>query len=375
MQVLRGASESTFYLLILPFILVIKKITHKLTESEKIITIERILRIGDTITAMPAIGVIENKYGRTNVYRLIFYRMKPLVNLLSNGEKIIYWKEQSFLSFLKQTFIIRKMGFQKAYILVTDRMSAIFAMLTGIPHTIGYDYNRRGAFLTEPREPPDFINRPAFVYKNNTEVYKITNVWLNLIDRDDHLTIPTTKFRLKIDSNDVLWSENRIGHLKRPIVIFHPSSRSSSKLWFKERWINIGEILLQKGYSVVITGNRDEEGDAIEISHHLRTECVVGETDIPKLIALIERVDYVITIDTAIGHISAIFDKPTIVLFGPSDERIWKPDSSQVIAIRGNSDCAICKKSKCFQKERYCMKAITVEMVLKSFFKHHKIKQ
>jgi ADP-heptose:LPS heptosyltransferase len=365
---IRGIAESTFYLMTITFILIIKWLLRKSSDSEKVLIIERILRIGDTITAMSSIKEIENKYGGSNVHRLISDKMKPLVNLFEDEARKIFWKESSIISFLKQTINIRKMVFSRAYILVTDRMSAIFVMLSGIPHTIGYNYNRRGVFLTEPRKPPGFINRPAFAYINDEEVFNIKNVWLNLIEKNTNLKTQELQKGFELNKNDILWAEKRIGHLKRPIVIFHPSSNSTSKLWYKERWIELGDTLISNGWSIIITAGTGEAGNASEISQSLKATCTMGETDIPKLVSLINMVDSVITVDTAIGHISALLDKPTIVLFGSSDERIWRPDGRSVSVVIGNSICIRCKKSKCFQKDRYCMKSITVDMVKKAFF-------
>jgi len=373
---IRCISESTFYLLITPFILIIKLLLRKPSNNNKVLIIERILRIGDTITAMPAIDAIEGKFGRLNVYRLISDKMKALVNVFDDGERKILWeKHNSFLSFMRQIMKIRMMNFSKAYLLVTDRMSAIFAMLTGISHTIGFDYNRRGIFLTESIKPPDFINRPAFAYKKNTEVHNIKNVWLNLIDRVTISKSLIIKNKLILNKEDILWVEKRIGYLKRPIVILHPTSASTSKLWYKERWIELGKKLLLNGFSVVITAGVGEAGDPLEISHTLKATCTIGETSIPKLIALINYADAVISLDTAIGHISALLNKPSVVLFGSSDERIWKPDSRSVSIVMGKSNCIRCKKSKCFQKERYCMKSITVDIVLEVFFNTIKVNQ
>ncbi|RLC41877.1 MAG: hypothetical protein DRH51_02095 [Candidatus Coatesbacteria bacterium] len=360
---LRSAIETSTYYLFSPLILILKRLLRKSSDNDSILIIERILRIGDTITAMPAIRAIKRIHKGQQIVRLVNQNIKPLLTAIGNDENTIYFADGGFYSFIKQCMDIRRMNFKHAYILVTDRTTAIFSMLTGIPHTTGFDYNKRGVFFSNPISAPDFINKPAFNYRSNSNIYNIKHVWLKLIDRTLTDIVRDTKFTYYIDAESREWAKRRISHLKRPIILFHPPSLSSSKLWMKERWVELGKNLMKKEFSIVISSGMGEHQYALDIAHKLRVECLAGETNIPRLFALIDILDGVITVDTSIGHIASLLGKPAVVLFGPSDERIWEPDGINTAIVKGDTFCKRCKKPSCFQRRHLCMETITVEMV------------
>lgn len=119
----------------------------------------------------------------------------------------------------------------------------------------------------------------------------------------------------------------------RRFVQVHPGSRWLFKSWPAGRMAKIVEILVDRGYGVVLTGASDERERALcdvvlaalpeRIREHVHD--LVGRLTLPQLAALTSRARLFFGVDSAPMHIAAAMGTPVVVLFGPSDEREWGP--------------------------------------------------
>ena len=123
--------------------------------------------------------------------------------------------------------------------------------------------------------------------------------------------------------------------------VIHPTSRREKKLWDKEKFGQLINLLLKKGASVVVTSGPDSyEIDYVD--EILKKTGIVdkkvlnlaGKTSLLGLAALIKRSQFFIGLDSVASHIAASVDKESITLFGPSNPVNWKPwsDKARIIA-------------------------------------------
>ena len=151
---------------------------------------------------------------------------------------------------------------------------------------------------------------------------------------------------LTITSDDRTFSESYwIGHglseAGGPVVAIHPGSGSPRKNWAASRYARLARRLKAEhdARMLIVGGPADDE-----VLHNLRS-CWAGP---PPLIvrgcalaeagALLARCRLLIGNDSGIAHLAAALGTPAIVLFGPSDPRIWAPSGGAVaiIAKRGS---------------------------------------
>ncbi len=74
--------------------------------------------------------------------------------------------------------------------------------------------------------------------------------------------------------------------------------------------------------------------------------------------------------DSGISHLAAFTGIPTVVIFGPSSPKRWKPFGRSVEVLRSETDCSPCfetGKSDC--KEMKCFEGITPEVVINALLK------
>jgi heptosyltransferase-2 len=72
--------------------------------------------------------------------------------------------------------------------------------------------------------------------------------------------------------------------------------------------------------------------------------------------------DVLITNDTGPAHISAALNRPTLVIFGPTDPRTTRPFPSVAEIVRHPPECAPCMLRDCPIDHR-CMTAISADEV------------
>jgi ADP-heptose:LPS heptosyltransferase len=136
----------------------------------------------------------------------------------------------------------------------------------------------------------------------------------------------------------------RIGLLLREcgvtgdFVLVHPGSADERKYWPPERW---AEVILhfqhQHHLPCVMTGG----ADTFEHEHLRQIQTALamlgngplplplvtlsGRLDLTLLTALVARARMTVSSDTAVVHMAAAFERPQVVLYGPTNPYFWRP--------------------------------------------------
>jgi heptosyltransferase-2 len=118
-------------------------------------------------------------------------------------------------------------------------------------------------------------------------------------------------------------------------LALHPGSGSETKNWPIENWLELGDVLLEKGQElIIIAGEADAErtrklrdawkGKPVQFAENL---------PLPHLAALLERRLF-IGHDSGISHIAAAAGAQCLLLFGWTDPAIWAPTNRNVTVLR-----------------------------------------
>jgi ADP-heptose:LPS heptosyltransferase len=80
---------------------------------------------------------------------------------------------------------------------------------------------------------------------------------------------------------------------------------------------------------------------------------------LPELISILAGARAVVSPDSGPAHLAAALDRPTLVLFGPTDPERTKPIGRQVTVLNHAIHCSPCLKRRCPQDEPVaCMAGI-----------------
>jgi heptosyltransferase-2 len=119
-------------------------------------------------------------------------------------------------------------------------------------------------------------------------------------------------------------------------------------------------LIEEIGAEVALVGAADELEVSFKVSAAMRNQplMLTGRTDLSEAVAILSLADALVTNDTGPAHIAAALERPTLVIFGPTDPRTTRPFSQTAEIIRRPPDCAPCMLRDCPIDHR-CMTAIT----------------
>lgn len=260
--------------------------------------------------------------------------------------------------------LLRQNRYDLAVVLPNSFSSALLAFLSGAKRRIGYDRQGRGFLLTDPIPPP--MENGKFVPQSMVEYY------LRLCEALG--AAPTSrKTELFVDADSERRAEELFGKYGvgkgRPIVAINPGAAyGSSKLWDCSRFAQVADDLADReDCHVVLLGGPGEKEIAREIAGAARSKPKnLAEENVPLdlLKSVIKRCDLLITVDSGPRHFAVAFDKPVVVIMGPTDPRYTNSNLEKTIVLRiTDLDCVPCHIKEC-PTHHECMTRITPDMVL-----------
>jgi len=123
-----------------------------------------------------------------------------------------------------------------------------------------------------------------------------------------------------------------------PKLLIHAGSGSRAKNW--------------QGFAAVAQRWREERGGiVVEIrgpAEQERSERLLGaqltleNRDLPELAAWLDSAPLYLGNDSGVSHLAAIFAKRAVVLFGPTDPRVWAPRGSGTLVVSRPQPCRQC---------------------------------
>jgi ADP-heptose:LPS heptosyltransferase/glycosyltransferase involved in cell wall biosynthesis len=168
--------------------------------------------------------------------------------------------------------------------------------------------------------------------------------------------------------------DHPLGIGNTPYIVIHMGPQDI-KGWVPERWISLAAALIGQGYELVVTGGPGRE---MEVARDLREKIGVrdltGQLSWAQFVATVAHSAAVVTIDSVAGHLAACFGVPAVILTtGRTRLNLWRPNSSDAIALTHQVGCAPCHRTRgCAAMA--CVRLIDVGDVLSSLQQLIKLK-
>lgn len=114
---------------------------------------------------------------------------------------------------------------------------------------------------------------------------------------------------------------------------------SNTKYWPEERWAAVIDRLADRfpDHSILLLGVPSESALNDDILAGVRSQRAVNvasDLPIPRLAALMERADAMVTVDTGPAHVGAAVGLPMLVLFGTVEPSLYRPWGAAGSAVR-----------------------------------------
>lgn len=316
--------------------------------------------IGDMIVLLPVLRVLEQRFPEAAI-DLACEKRNADVLAVAGFEHDVLMYDSNPMGFLWKVA-------RRRYDVVVDteqfhHFSAIFALFSSAPTRIGFKINpARNPLYTH------FVNYEL----DGPEGRQFMRLLGPLGITDRAYALAGSLGPVADAIPDALAEDLAEAFGSRPMAVLHAGCSTHYKLWETDRFVATAEYLWTcHGLGVVLVGNRGDSPLADAILAGLRevgcpAVSAAGRLTLRETAALIGRCALFIGADSGLAHLAVAMDRPTVVLFGPSDSAKW--------GFRGNRHGVVTESIPCspcfiFGYHRPCrtidcMKRITVEAVL-----------
>jgi heptosyltransferase-2 len=129
-----------------------------------------------------------------------------------------------------------------------------------------------------------------------------------------------------------------LGDERRPRLAVHPGSGSPKKNWSPACWGKLGELFWEhypQGELILIGGEADGEAlrELDELWSGRRVRRALGLA-LPALAGILSACGVYAGHDTGVSHLAAAAGARCVLLFGPTDPRIWAPQNPGVTVLQ-----------------------------------------
>ena len=308
----------------------------------KSILIVQLKRLGDLILTTPALAALRKEHPGSQVTLLIDHYSRDLAPALQHiDEVLVYERKRSFPIW----FQLLRRDFDLCIDCTGTDRSALISFLSKASHRV--------------------ISRSVARHRLRSWVYTelvdvsvrnchTIDLYLSLVRSGKNLSrsnpaaageadTPKPGLELSLPAATVSSAQKVKSKLGVPGAFFvvHPGTARREKYWLPERWAEVVRYLQDRlQLPAVITGGADaEESRHIEaIKNFLGPESsianVAGRLDFLLTAALIREAAFFIGVDTAAAHVASAFERPQVVLFGPTNPYHWHPTHVRSRVVR-----------------------------------------
>lgn len=317
----------------------------------------------------PALRALRIIYPNTEIHLLVKKSTSKVLELNPNLDRIITFNAPWTIAKGKRATMgktIRLIGRlrRERYDCVigfrADPREALLSLFTGASYRLGYDARGGGFCFTHPLE---------FRLEDH-EIHRAINLLSPLeatsdSDKMDFIFSPGDR-----EKADTILREAGI-KTDRRLAGIHPGAASPFKRWTEEGFAALGDLLIEKGYRIILLGTPGERELLESITGRMKNSPpVVCDMNLKVLGAVIKRLDCLVCNDSAPSHIAQAVGTRTIVLYGPTHDTITGPlDRKKHAVVRNPVPCSPCwrpgTKFLC-QYDFRCWKGLRAEDVLKA---------
>lgn len=139
---------------------------------------------------------------------------------------------------------------------------------------------------------------------------------------------PVPRMVVGYDHDDLAFAQQMVPFPR--YIILHPYSMKNYKYWPAQKWASLAALIRERtGCVPLFTRTPEADGEAalerIRCCTSGGIEAIDRVCTLNQLAAIISRAAAFIGVDTAITHLAAAVDCPTVALFGPTLTRYWAP--------------------------------------------------
>jgi len=332
----------------------------------KRILVVTLRRLGDVLLTTPLIRSLRRAFPDATIDVLVFADTAGIVTGNPDIDRVISLPQRRTLPDTLRLIA----GLWKQYDLAISTQSgdrpSLFALVAGRTH-IGVIEPGRGNIIGALKRRVFHRSIPA-----EAQIHRVEQM-LRLADalgipRIPELVCPAASAQIAPDAS---------------YAVVHASPMFRYKQWTREGWRALAAGLEQRGLKIVATGGPDP-AEREYLNGVWDGIVAVSHLEWPQIVALVSQARVYVGCDTSVSHLAAATGCPTVVLFGPTDPRVWGPwpigglrppwAARGTIQRRGNVwlvqnplPCQPCQREGCdrhIHSHSQCLDELTPQQVL-----------
>jgi len=317
--------------------------------------------IGDTLLSTPAIRAVRERYPHAHI--IAHFNTKNM-ELFENNPHIdgIIPYYGGYKKFFRTVRELRKHQFDLVLIFHGNEPQATpMAYLSGARFIIKLPNASEYRFLLSNKDQVVQWKDFSHAIEQRLEVAKMAGCTVS----DVRMVLPVSHEGMA--TVDRFLKQNGV-HEGDVLVGFQVGASTVSRMWFADRFIELGKRLIHPDYhiKIVITGSPQEYNYCREIADAIGMNVLVsaGRMALKNIPSLLSKLKVLVTGDTGIMHMAVAVGIPIVALFAVSDARRSGPyyDREKHRVIQKEKTCERCTSKRCTYQR--CMENISVEEVL-----------
>ena len=341
--------------------------------------------LGDAVMTTPALRRLRSSFPAAHIALLATPRTADLFTAAPFVDEIIVYRrrEEGLKAFTAAVRDLRARRFDLALLFQNAFEAALLARLGGVPVRIGYGVQGRSALLTHRlHHTPDHRNRHQ------------THDYLDLVIAAEHDCGLALNIEKDITPSLTATAAHRTaatsllqGHgiapesvchlssaISNPLIVLNTGATNSrAKCWPADYFAALADRLIEQlNARIVLIGAPSERAQAEGVIAQMKQRGAInlaGATTMTELIGVLDRAALIVSNDTGPAHIAAALGRPTLTIFGPTNEFETAPLGPQAQIIRAPGiECARCMHRDCPIDHR-CLTRIAADDVLQQSLK------
>jgi len=285
--------------------------------------------VGDVLFTTPVISNLRLGLPQASIAYLAnrrtadFFKSNPDI-----AQVFVYERDEFVGNYQKYLELFNSIKQQKFDVVFDFSLNSSFGFLSfacGIKKRVGFDYRKRGRFLT------DRVPLLGFEEKHVVEYY------LDLL-RLMEIPVVTKQMKLDAPSKDIQWAQEWLNRHKvdpaKPLIAVLPGGGASwgvaagHKRWPASKYAHLMDKIVENfDAAIILLGDSKEEELCREVVSlaHFPLHFAVGETSLLELAALLMRCQGAILNDGGPLHVAVAAGVKTVSIFGPVDPHVYGP--------------------------------------------------
>ena len=348
--------------------------------------------IGDVLFTTPLVRAVRGAFPESRIEYLCnrrtesILRGNPHLNELfvyERDEVVRLWQTSRrewvrlLLQFVRR---VRRARFDLVIDLSLGERYTLILMLLGVRRRVGFDYRRRGRFLSEALSIDGYHDIHVVDY------YRRLLRFMGIVMDDGAL-------ECRVADEDERWVDAWLrergldgpaggGQGQRPLVGLVPAGGVSwgvgapFRRWSAEGFAAVGDRLAARyGARVLLFGEAADSAVCAAVAKFMTQPAVdvSGQTTLGRFLGLLKRLSLVVCNDGGPLHLAVSQRTKTVSIFGPVDPRVYGPyppdPGQQQVVLRGEMLCRPCyhvfKLPPC-PYERACLTGIEPDEVIRA---------